>query len=64
MYKMHLQEAIIGTVFLIPAMLIYRDSPPSPPSLTAEVQRESYKIAFKKLSKSKNYYYLLYIVGL
>jgi len=42
-----LNEAIMATAFSIPAMLFYRNTPPTPPSKTAGMLRMPTGEAFK-----------------
>jgi FLVCR family feline leukemia virus subgroup C receptor-related protein len=52
-------EAALVTVLLLPALLIFRDKPKTPPSYTASIKRESYKIALNKLIRMKSYICLM-----
>ena len=39
-------------------LVLFRDKPPTPPSFSASVEKEDFKVALKLISKSKDYFFL------
>jgi len=61
---MLLIEAIIMTVLLLPSIIGFRESPPTPPCAASTEEKISYSKSWKILKECKDYKYLNYFVGL
>jgi FLVCR family feline leukemia virus subgroup C receptor-related protein len=62
LYKLIIVSAAAVSVILLPVLLFYRDKPPKPPSYTASIKREEFKVAVKILATKVSY--LLILVAL
>lgn len=62
-YNLSFFHAILGTCILIPATLLFRNKPPTPPSKGAETEKYDYTHSLKALMKNKNYLRFLISAG-
>jgi len=61
---MLLIEAIIVTVLLVPSIIGFRESPPTPPCATSTQEKISYSKSWEILKKCSDYKYLNMFVGI
>lgn len=62
-FKLMLIEAILGYICFIPNMIFQKSKPPTPPSDSAEIKREPFKVAMPSMMKNRNYVFLLIAFG-
>ena len=62
-FRLMMIEAIIAVVCLIPNIIFQESKPPTPPSDSASMSREPFKVAIPKMLKNKNYILLLAAFG-